>query len=309
MRRATLTTLCLCLFTLTACRSVRLTPTTVASARLAPLVLTTDFGLRDGAVGAMRGVAATVEPGLMVSDLTHEIPPFDVGQAALRLQQSYRFWPAGTVFVTVVDPGVGSARRSVVVRTKSGHYFVGPDNGYLTAVINESGVDGVRVIDESKSRRPGSETSFTFHGRDIYAYVGAQLASGQRSFEQVGAESAAPLVRLNLPPAEIKGGVIYGTATVLDVNFGNVWTNVPHAALLTAFPNARELRVYVAHRGQKAFAGTLPVVATFNGVPRGQPLIYVNGLMNLALAINQGNFARTHHVDAGPEWTIVFSKP
>ena len=122
-------------------------------ARVPAVVLTTDFGLRDGAVSAMKGVAIYgVDDLVPVSDLTHEIPPFDVWtRRRFVLQQTYRYWPAGTVFVTVVDPGVGSARRSLAVRTKTGHVFVGPDNGHLTrSSPTKPGVDVVRVIDETK---------------------------------------------------------------------------------------------------------------------------------------------------------------
>ena len=103
--------------------------------------------------------------------------------------------------------------------------------------------------------------------------------------------------------------MLHGTVAVLDGNFGNVWTNIPRAMLQATFPNARELRAYVAHRGQKVFDGRLAVHTTFAGVPKGQPLIFVNSLSNLALATNQGNFAAAHQIEAGPEWTIVFSKP
>ena len=107
------------------------------------LVLQSDFGTKDGAVAAMRGVAVGVSADLRIYDLTHEIPTFNIWEAALRLDQTAEYWPAGTVFVSVVDPGVGTDRKSVVLRTKSGHYFVTPDNGTLTFVAQKLGIDAV----------------------------------------------------------------------------------------------------------------------------------------------------------------------
>src|ERR1700709_301258 len=150
------------------------------------VVFQSDFGLKDGAVSAMKGVANGVSTDLKLYDLTHEIPAYNVWEAAYRLEQTVRYWPAGTVFVSVVDPGVGTQRRSVVLKTKSGHFIVTPDNGTLTLVSQSLGIDSLREIDESINRRKGSEKSYTFHGRDVYAYNAARLASGTITFEQVG---------------------------------------------------------------------------------------------------------------------------
>ena len=150
-----------------------------AGAADSALVIQTDFGTKDGAVAAMKGVAVGVDPHLPIFDLSHENTPYDIWEAAYRLKQSAPFWPAGTVFVSVVDPGVGTERASIVLQTKSGHYFVGPDNGTWTLVAEELGIAAVRRIDEKLNRRAGSEKSYTFHGRDIYAYTGARLASGR----------------------------------------------------------------------------------------------------------------------------------
>ena len=153
-----------------------------------PLILQSDFGTADGAVSAMYGVAYGVDQELRISDLTHEIPQYDIWEASYRLIQTVSYWPEGSVFVSVVDPGVGSTRRSIVVKTKGGQYIVSPDNGTLTHVKRIIGLDGARVIDESVNRLPNSGESYTFHGRDIYAYTGAKLAAGVISFEEVGPE-------------------------------------------------------------------------------------------------------------------------
>src|SRR6202451_4825876 len=131
-----------------------------------PLVLMTDFGTQDGAVSAMKGVAYGVSQDLLISDLSHENP--DIFPGAYRLYQTEEFWPKGTVFVCVIDPGVGTARLSVVLKTRTGHYFVGPDNGLLSLVAERDGIEGLRQIDEKIKRRPGSDDSHTFHGRGVF---------------------------------------------------------------------------------------------------------------------------------------------
>jgi len=141
-------------------------------------VLQTDFGTSDGAVSAMRGVAYGVDPKLTVADLTHNIPDYDIWVGGYRLFQTANYWPEGTVFVSVIDPGVGTSRKSVVLKTKGGRYFVGPDNGQFTLIAERDGVAELREIDEKVNRLAGSGESYTFHGRDVYAYVGARLASG-----------------------------------------------------------------------------------------------------------------------------------
>ena len=193
-----------------------------------PLVFQTDFGTVDGAVSAMYGVAYGVDPELLISNLTHEITPYDIWEASYRLIQTVNYWPEGTVFVSVVDPGVGSTRRSIVVRTYDGHYIVTPDNGSLTHVKRMCGIAAARIIDETKNRLKGSGESYTFHGRDIYAYTGARLASGIITFEEVGPEVPVDsVIELPVVEATYNGESVSGTIDVLDVRFGSLWTNIP----------------------------------------------------------------------------------
>ncbi|EEF26184.1 conserved hypothetical protein, partial [Ricinus communis] len=192
------------------------------------LVLQTDFGTSDGAVSAMRGVAYGVDPSLTVADLTHDIPDYDIWVGGYRLFQTANYWPEGTVFVSVIDPGVGTARKSVVLKTRAGRYFVGPDNGQFTLIAERDGVAELREIDEQVNRLPGSGESYTFHGRDVYAYVGARLASGAIRYEQVGpALPSDSVVRIAYQKAVNDGGKLRGIIPVLDVKYGNVWTNIP----------------------------------------------------------------------------------
>ncbi|HET9512521.1 MAG TPA: S-adenosyl-l-methionine hydroxide adenosyltransferase family protein [Gemmatimonadales bacterium] len=268
----------------------------------APLVLQTDFGLTDGSVAAMKGVALSIAPGLQVHDLTHLIPPYDVREAALRLRQALRFWPRGTVFVSVVDPGVGTDRRAIVARTRSGHYIVTPDNGTLTFVADAVGLEAVREIDVQRHARGGSERSFTFQGRDLFVVVGAGLAAGILSLNDVGAPVDQAVARLPLPPVRRNGSGVTGAVIGIDRPFGNVWTNLP-AALLdsVSFRVGDTLRVTVRRGPRLLFQGDLPFARTFGDVAPGRPLLYLNSLLDAALALNRADFAGRYTIVPGDE--------
>ncbi len=287
-----------------ACASSRSRPDGAFATRPAQaLVLMTDFGLADGAVSAMKGVARDTAPSVSIFDLTHEIPPYNIWEAAYRLSQTYSYWPVGTVFVSVVDPGVGSERNSVAVKTKSGHIFVGPDNGLMTFIADQAGIEVITAIDETKQRLKGSEESYTFHGRDLYVYVGARLAAGLVTVEQLG-RAHGQLVRLPYQKADLEGGVLRGNIPVLDPNYGNVWTNVSKNFFSSTFKDAKTVRVRIPKVG---FDQVLQVAATFAGVPRGQPLVYFNSLLNVSIALNQGDFAKKYKVKSGPDWQVLIS--
>ena len=194
----------------------------VSPARAAsPLVLQTDFGVKDGAVAAMKGVAVGVSPTLAIYDLSHENTPYDVWEGAYRLKQTAPFWPAGTVFVSVIDPGVGTERKAVVLKTRSGHYFVGPDNGTWTLIAEDLGVEAVRQIDETRHRRAGSEKSYTFHGRDVFAYVGAKLAAGVITFEDVGPLLPPTVQKLSYAKPRLEGRALIGAIPVETMRKAN----------------------------------------------------------------------------------------
>lgn len=276
----------------------------MAPSSIAPrhLVLLTDFGVKDGAVNAMRGVAYGAAPTILISDLTHEIPPYNIWEAAYRLQQSYAYWPGGTVFVTVVDPGVGSERKPIVAKSKSGFYFVGPDNGHLT-LLNDD-IEAVRLIDENTQRRQGSEQSYTFHGRDLFVLVGAKLAAGSLKFESVGPIATQPVVLLPHQKPNFTKAELTGQIPVLDPNYGNIWTNIPKDMIKQNFANTKKFHVKILSGTRVAFEGELPLVDTFAAVPKGQPLLYFNSLLNLSVALNQGSFASKHRIGSGPDWSI-----
>jgi S-adenosylmethionine hydrolase len=273
-----------------------------------PLVLLTDFGTQDGAVSAMKGVAYSVSQDLLISDLSHENPSIFAG--AYRLYQAEQFWPDGTVFVTVVDPGVGTKRLAVVLKTRTGHYFVGPNNGLLWLVAERDGIEGLRQIDERVNRRPGSDDSHTFHGRDVFAYTGARLAAGVIGFDQVGPVMAPQtLIALAYRKAQRAGTKVSGIVPVLDVQFGNVWTNIPKSMFDELHVTlGAPLHVRIYHREQLIDDEVVPYERTFGDVPVGKPLVYINSLLDLAVALNQGSYAAAHNIDSGPDWSVEIAK-
>lgn len=245
-----------------------------------PLIFQSDFGRADGAVSAMYGVAYCVCGDLKISDLTHEIPQYDIWEASYRLIQTVSYWPEGAVFVSVVDPGVGSTRRSIVAQTEGGQYVVTPDNGTLTHIKKLCGIRAARVIDESVNRLPGSGESYTFHGRDIYAYTGARLASGIIGFEGVGPEvPVESVVEIPFVPAKLEENEVSGTIDVLDVRFGSLWTNIPRELFLKMGVSYGErIEVIIEKRGHTVYRTSLIYAHSFADAFIGEALVYVNSL-------------------------------
>ncbi len=266
------------------------------------LVLMTDFGVRDGAVAAMKGVALHVDSGLSILDLTHEVKPFDIWEGAYRLLQTHSYWRDQTVFVVVIDPGVGTNRKSLAAKLNNGQIIVCPDNGLLTWL--EPCLKSIREIDESKHRLPGSSDSYTFLGRDLYAYVGAKLASGQLGFEAIGQE-LSQFQQLEIRAATLENGVITGVIPVLDINFGNVWTNIPKTMLETSkILHKVQFDVRILEGTTERFTDRMPFVHSFGAVEQGQPLIYINSLLQAAIAINCQSFADKYQISSGADWSV-----
>jgi S-adenosylmethionine hydrolase len=275
------------------------------------VVFQSDFGVKDGAVSAMKGVAMGVSTDLKMYDLTHEIPAFNIWEAAYRLEQTVRYWPAGTVFVSVVDPGVGTQRKSVVVKTKSGHFIVTPNNGTLTLIAESLGIAEIREIDESVNRRKDSEKSYTFHGRDVYAFTGARLAAGVITYEQVGPLLPNKVVSLPYQKPVLKDKTLKGNIAILDVQYGNVWTNITDSLFTKLNPHYGDvLHTVIFHNNKQVYVGDAPYCQTFGAVAKGKPLAYLNSLLQYSLALNQGDFAKTYHVGSGSGWSVeVTMKP
>lgn len=274
------------------------------------VVIQTDFGLSDGAVSAMYGVAFSVDPALQIFDLTHDIPQYNIWEGSYRLYQTINYWPEETVFISVVDPGVGSERLSVVVKTVDNQYIVTPDNGTLTHIKNSIGIKEARIIDESVNRLPHSGESYTFHGRDVYAYTGARLASGVISFEEVGPKlDVEKIVELPQKQAYLKDDTIVGTIDILDVRFGNLWTNIDRQLFIEADIEYGELlEVTIVNNEQQVYKNIMRFGQTFADTKLGEPLLFVNSVDKLGVAINQGSFAKAYHIGTGLNWQILIRK-
>ena len=270
------------------------------------LVFQSDFGLNEGTVSQMYGVASKVDPSLKMYDITHNIPQFDIWEASYSLYQTCHAWPKETVFVSVVDPGVGSSRKSVVAKTSAGHYIVTPNNKSLTHLHKYVGIVELREIDESVNRIKGSEKSHIFHGRDVYAYTGARLASGVIDFEGVG-----PLLSLEaiesypLIEPRIIGSEITGALDIIDIHFGMLWSNIPieyFEKLNIHFGDYINVTIY--NKRKQMYKKRVLYGKSFASVKKGEDLLYNNEIGNLAIATNLENFAKKYNLSAGIGWTI-----
>ncbi|MEX2784254.1 S-adenosyl-l-methionine hydroxide adenosyltransferase family protein [Streptococcus sp. H49] len=270
------------------------------------LVLQSDFGLVDGAVSAMVGVALQEEATLGVHHLTHDITPYNIFEASYRLFQTIEYWPQGTTFVSVVDPGVGSKRKSVVALTESNQYIVTPDNGTLSYIKKHVGIKAVREISELSNRRRNTELSYTFHGRDVYAYTGAKLASGHISFAEVGPELPVDaIIELPVVETEFTENSVSGAVDILDVRFGSLWTSITYDEfhrLAPEFGDRFEVTIY--NNDMLVYQNQVTYGKSFADVRIGQPLIYINSLYRVGLAINQGSFAKAYNVGVGSNWRL-----
>lgn len=276
-----------------------------------PLVFQTDFGLADGAVSAMYGVALSVDPELKIYDLTHEIEPYNIWEAGYRILQTAEYWPEGTVFVSVVDPGVGSARRSVVVRLRGDRLLVTPDNGTLTFLKKRGMIEEIRVLDESTNRVLGSEESYTFYGRDVYAFTGAKLASGKLKFSECGDKAGidSTVILPTSDPYIAEDGSIDGAIDVLDIRFGSLWTNIPKSLFNSlGIRFGERVEVTVSNDKRVVYKNTMLYARSFADVYTGEALVYMNSLGCIAVAINQGNFAKAYNIGIGNNWHIIFNR-
>lgn len=274
------------------------------------LVFQTDFTYKEGAVCAMYGVVKSVDRSLEIFDGTHEIPRFDTWSASYRLYQTMRFWPKGTIFVSVVDPGVGTSRRACVARTSGHYYVVTPDNGSLTHVKAYMGIDEVREIDETRNRLKGSEGTSVFHGRDLFGYCAARLASGIIAYEEVGpGYPVEEIVTHPIIKPEVSRNRAQGIFEICDPNFGNMWTNIPAGLFLdNGFEYGDMLDMTISHMGSVVHHEKALFARSFGYVNKGETVIYTNELMRIAVATCMGNFRETWHVDYGPDWTVLIEK-
>ena len=274
------------------------------------LVFQTDFTYAEGAVSSMYGVVKSVDRELEIFDGTHEIPKFDTWSASYRLYQSLPFWPEGTIYVSVVDPGVGTSRRPCAAKTADGHIVITPDNGALTHVLRYIGIREVREIDESRHRLQRTAGTSVFHGRDLFGHTAAKLASGLISFEDIGPSyPVSEIVTHDITEPVCSPGRAEGIFEINDPNFGNLWTNIPLADFeKSGFQYGDTLHVRITHDGAEVFAENVRFDKSFGFVEIGAPIIYNNEMMKIALAVSQGSFCERYGAGYGTDWKIVFTE-
>lgn len=274
------------------------------------LVLQSDFGLVDGAVSAMVGVALEESPTLKIHHLTHDITPYNIFEGSYRLFQTVNYWPEGTTFVSVVDPGVGSKRKSVVAKTVQNQYIVTPNNGTLSFIKIHVGIVAIREISEVENRRKNTEHSYTFHGRDVYAYTGAKLASGHITFEEVGPElDTEDIMEIPVVETTIGNDFVSGAIDILDVRFGSLWTSIRREEFYTLSPEFGDrFEVTIYNNDMLVYQNQVTYGKSFADVRIGQPILYINSLYRVGLAINQGSFAKAYNVGVGAQWSIEIKR-
>jgi S-adenosylmethionine hydrolase len=263
------------------------------------IVFMTDFGVVDDSVAICRGVMYSIMPEVRIVDLSHQVTPFSILDGARFLYGATPYYPAGTVFVVVIDPTVGSTRKAIVAKSNRGEYFVLPDNGLLTLVEQRDGIEAVHEITNT-DWMIGTKLSSTFHGRDIFSPVGAHVARGD-DWTKVGpAMSVASLVRLELKAARLDDRGVTAEVIATDGPFGNLVTNLDAEDFLKlGYQRGQDVPVNLGGKEMK-----IKFVRTFSDVPLKQPLLYIDSRGHLALAVNQGSFSAAYSLTPPAELFI-----
>ncbi len=263
-----------------------------ASTRKPTIVFMTDFGTANDAVAICKAVILSISPDARIMDITHQVTPFHIEEASRDLFGVTPYYPAGTVFLVVVDPGVGTSRKAIIVKSKKGQYFVLPDNGLISAVLDRDGLEGVHEI-ANQNWMIEAAVSSTFHGRDIFSPAAAHLAEGWDY--TIAGPAVTELIRLSPKTAMIDTKGVAGEVIGLDDPFGSLITNITKEDL-ASLGYARDDRVTV-QINKKPVA--LPYVKTFMNVPVGEALLYIDSRGRVAIAINQGNYSRKFGIEPG----------
>ncbi len=256
------------------------------------ITLTTDYGISDGNVAALKGVIYSIDPRAQVADMVHDVPPFDIVHGAFVIGTSYMFFPKGTIHVGVVDPGVGTRRRPVLIQTVSGHIFIGPDNGLFSLVLEREKIRSIHELVNPKYFLP--EVSRTFHGRDIFAPVAAHLARGVAA-AKFGRRLQA-VQRLDMFSVQVNKNSVSGQVIHLD-HFGNVVTSIPSKLLKE---NDRSIVVQVKGHSIRGLSGT------FGEVSKGAPLAYAGSSGYLELALCEGSLATRWDIQRGAKISVTY---
>jgi S-adenosylmethionine hydrolase len=254
------------------------------------IVFITDFGTANDAVALCKAVILQIAPDAHIMDITHQVTPFQIEEGARDLASVSAYYPAGTVFLAVIDPGVGTSRKAVIVKTKKGQYFVLPDNGLITPVVDRDGLEAAHEI-TNQTWMLSPAVSSTFHGRDIFSPAAAHIAAG---WDYTIAGPAVPeLVRLTIKKATLEEKGITGDIIGLDDPFGSLISNIQG-------DDFRALGYQVGDKVSFQLNGktiVLPFGKTFMDVPVGDSLLYQDSRGRIAIAVNQGNYSRKFGIE------------
>jgi S-adenosyl-L-methionine hydrolase (adenosine-forming) len=263
------------------------------------IVFMTDFGAANDAVAICKAVMLSIAPDARIMDITHQVTPYQIEEGARFLEAVSPYYPAGTVFVTVVDPGVGTSRKAIIVKSKKGQYFVLPDNGLITPVIDRDGLDSAREI-TNQNWMIQAAISSTFHGRDIFSPAGAHLAAGW-DFNLVG-PVVPQLVRLTSRTSTTTDKGVAGDIIGLDDPFGSLVTDISGDEFRKlGYSLGDKLRIEINKK-----TVTVPYVKTFMDVPVGDTLLFIDSRDRVSIAINQGNYSKKSNTE--PPGTIFIPR-
>ncbi len=274
-----------------------------APAATPAVVFFTDFGIDSGLASSMHGVCRIVDPALVLHDGSHCLPAFNIRAASAVLEYTVGYWPSGTIFVSVVDPGVGTDRKASVAKLGNGSFIVTPDNGTLTLVERRFGIDEIRVIDETCNRFPAAEKVSVFHGRDLFAYTAARLAAGVISFNEVGESyPVSEIVRHEVWPFAVNDHEATGYICGMDP-FGTVETSIENAAIERSwFVLGEPVHITISENegdGSEPatiFDGPVLFAESFGFVEPGDPVVFRDLAFRLSIGLNLGNFAERYQM-------------
>jgi S-adenosylmethionine hydrolase len=263
-------------------------PCVQAAAPRRTIVFMTDFGTANDSVAICKAVIAGIAPDAFITDLTHQVTHYQIEEGARFLAAVTAYYPADTIFLGVVDPGVGTARKAIIAKTKKGQYFVAPDNGLLTPVIDRDGLESAHEIANPDWMLPG--ISRTFHGRDVFSPAAAHLAAGW-DFTQAG-PVVPELVRLSVKNFTATAEGIRGEIIGLDDPYGSLITDIPAEEFKKLGYNiGDEVTLRLNNKSV-----TMPYMNTFMDVPIGDTLLYIDSRGRVGLAVNQGNYSEKFNV-------------
>jgi len=269
----------------------------VAAAQAKPLKVVgfmTDFDVKDDAVAICKAVMDSIAPGVHILDITHAVEPYNIAQAARFLAGTAPYMPADAVIVAVIDPGVGSARKAIIAKSRRGQFFVLPDNGLLTLVQDGDGLVAAREI-TNPAWMIGAKRSSTFHGRDIFSPAAAHLARGDDWTQAGPVVAVAKLVRLDLRSAMLDAAGARAEAIGTDGPYGNLILNLTGEQFATLGYGLGD-SVPVEIDGKRHM---VPLAKTFSDVPAGKELLYIDSRGRMSLGINEANFAEAFKVGEG----------